>query len=237
MRRRTRLQSVARWLGAPGGERLSGSVVVLSPHLDDAVLSLGAAIAASSDAEIAIVTVLAGDPDSDLPAGEWDARAGFRTAGEAARVRRGEDELACADVGARPVWLPFADEQYPREQGDGEIWAAIEEALAGAETVLLPGFPLIHHDHAWLLALARREGLPGRKFGLYVEQPYAAAWTPRPAGEGWTPLAAALPHRIAKFRACRRYASQLPLLQRGRRVLLPLMRYEAVWGGEAVRWS
>jgi LmbE family N-acetylglucosaminyl deacetylase len=238
MRRRSRLPSVARWLGAPGGERLSGSVAVLSPHLDDAVLSLGAAIAASSGADIAIVTVLAGDPDSDLPAGKWDAGAGFETAGEAARARRREDELACSDVGARPVWLPFADGQYPRNQADDEIWAAVEEALGGAETVLLPGFPLIHDDHAWLLALARREGLPGRRVGLYVEQPYAAARAPRlPAADGWAPLAAALPHRVAKLRACRRYASQLPLLQRGRPVLLPLTRYEAARGGEAVRWS
>ena len=237
MKRRTRLNSVARWLGAPGSERLSGSVAVLSPHLDDAVLSLGAAIAASSGSDIAIVTVLAGDPDSDLPAGEWDAGAGFETAGEAARARRREDELACSDVGARPVWLSFADEQYPRDQGDGEIWAAVQEALGSAETVLLPGFPLMHQDHAWLLALAQREGLPGRRVGHYVEQPYAAAWAPGPPGGGWEPLAAALSHRLTKLRACRRYASQLPLLQRHGRILFPMLRYEAARGGEAVRWS
>jgi LmbE family N-acetylglucosaminyl deacetylase len=236
MKRRTRLNSVARWLGAPGGERLSGAVAVLSPHLDDAVLSLGAAIAASSDAEIAIVTVLAGDPDSNLPAGEWDADAGFRTAGEAARARRREDELACSDVGARPVWLPFADEQYPRDQGDGEIWAAVREAVGAAETVLLPGYPLMHQDHAWLLALAQREGLPGRRVGLYIEQPYAA-WALRAPGDGWAPLAAAFPHRLTKARACRRYASQLPLLQRHGRILFPMLRDEAARGGEAVRWS
>jgi LmbE family N-acetylglucosaminyl deacetylase len=237
MRRRTRLASVARWLGAPGGERLSGSVAVLSPHLDDAVLSLGAAIAASSGSEIAIVTVLAGDPESDLPAGPWDAEAGFETAAEAALARRREDELACSDVGARPVWLPFPDEQYPRSEADGEIWAAVQEALGAAETVLLPGFPLMHEDHAWLLALARREGLEGRRVGLYVEQPYAGAWAPDPPGDGWTPLAAALSHRLTKLRACRRYVSQLPLLQRHGRILFPILRYEAARGGEEVRWS
>jgi LmbE family N-acetylglucosaminyl deacetylase len=231
-----RLSSVARWLGAPGGERLSGSVAVLSPHLDDAVLSLGAAIAASPS-EIAIVTVLAGDPNSELPAGEWDADAGFRTAGAAARARRREDELACAVVGARPVWLPFADHQYAREEPDDEIWAAVEEALGDAETVLLPGFPLQHDDHAWLLELARRKGLPGRRVGLYVEQPYAAAWAPSLPGDGWRPLAAGLLHRLAKLRACRHYVSQLPLLKRQGRILFPMVRYEAARGGEAVKWS
>ena len=100
------------WLGLRGGEPLDGDVAVLSPHLDDAILSLGAAISGARG-DVRVVTVFAGDPDSTLAAGEWDSRAGFRTVGEAARARREEDALACADVGARPVWLPFVDDQYP----------------------------------------------------------------------------------------------------------------------------
>ena len=230
-----RLASVARWLGAPGAERLSGVVAVLSPHLDDGVLSLGAAIAATR-AEVTIVTVLAGDPDSDLPAGDWDSRAGFRTAGEATRARREEDRTACDEIGAKRAWLPYFDDQYPRLAEDDEIWEGVLGAVGEAETVLVPGFPLMHPDHRWLNDLVARRGLPGRRVGHYAEEPYAAAWAPtEPDGE-WTALVAALPHRLRKLRACRRYATQLPLLESNGKVLYPMVRYEAARGGELVRW-
>jgi len=235
-KRPSRLASVARWLGAPGSERLSGAVAVLSPHLDDGVFSLGASIAAASDASVVMLTVLAGDPESELPAGEWDSRAGFRRAGQATRARRQEDARACEEVGARPEWLPYPDHQYPRPDDDG-IWEDIERALGQAETVLVPAFPLMHEDHRWLLGLVEGHGLPGRRVGHYVEQPYAAAWESRRPGEEWAPLAAALPHRMRKLRACRRYVTQLPLLERqSSPVLLRMLRYEAARGGELVRW-
>jgi LmbE family N-acetylglucosaminyl deacetylase len=228
-----RLASVARWLGAPGAERLSGAVAVLSPHLDDGVLSLGAAIAATR-ADVTIVTVLAGDPDSELAAGHWDSRAGFRTAGEATRARRAEDVRACDEVGAKRAWLPYFDEQYPRLGEDDEIWKGVLAALGDAETVLVPGFPLMHPDHRWLHDLVATRDLPDRRLGHYVEEPYAAAWaTGDPDGE-WKPVAASLPHRVRKLRACRRYATQMPLLGP---VVLPMVRYEAARGGELVRWA
>jgi len=182
------------------------------------------------------VTVLAGEPDSLRPAGEWDGAAGFRTAGEAVRARRVEDERACGDLGARPVWLPFNDHQYPRGGDDDEVWDALETALRDAATVLVPGFPLMHPDHVWLAALVRERGLPGRRVGHYVEQPYAAAWTPGPT-EDWEPAGAGALHRLTKLRACRRYASQLPLIAPEARSLLRVARYEAARGGEAVRWA
>ena len=65
---------VGRWLGV-GGRRaaLAGEVVVISPHLDDGPLSLGAALswAARAGANVTVLTVLADDPESDLPAGEY----------------------------------------------------------------------------------------------------------------------------------------------------------------------
>jgi LmbE family N-acetylglucosaminyl deacetylase len=231
-----RLRATLTWLGLRGGERLDGRVAVLSPHLDDAILSLGAAIA-HTRAEVTVVTVFAGDPDSTVPAGEWDSRAGFRTEGDAARARRREDELACRDVGARPVWLPFGDHQYPPNDDDDAVAAAVESAVASADTVLVPAFPLLHDDHARLLALVERNGLCGRRLGRYVEQPYAAVWSDRSAADGWLPLAAGLPDRLTKLRACRRYATQLPLLSLSGPVLRPLFRYEAARGGESVKWS
>ena len=150
-------------------------IVVLSPHLDDAALSLGAAIAAwtRAGAEVRVLTVLAGRAGAGAPAGPWDSASGFGTEGEAATARRHEDRAACAILGARPIWLDYADSQYDRGADDEEIWAAVLAAAEGATVVLAPGFPLLHPDHEWLglLAVARRE--PAWRLGVYVEQPYA----------------------------------------------------------------
>lgn len=152
-------------------------MAVLSPHLDDAVLSLGGTLArwAHDGATVRLVTVLANDPDSVAPAGPWDTACGFTTSGGATRARRIEDARACAVLGVEPAWLPFGDEQYGRGADDGAIWAGVRAATDGARTVLLPGFPLTNPDHEWLtrLALDRADG--SARLGLYREQPYAVS--------------------------------------------------------------
>ena len=235
---------VVRWAGLLGRRtELGRRVVVVSPHLDDGVLSLGAAIsfAARRRGEVTVLTVLAGDPGSTAPAGPWDRRAGFATAGEAARVRRLEDAAACELVGARPVWLPFSDEQYERGGDDAEIRVAVVEA-AGDAQVLVPGFPLLHPDHAWLRRLLE-DSFPVERVFLYTEQPYAAALTERPGVDGvqdreglppppaWRFLRAGLGDKVRKLRACRSYRSQLPLLGDG--TVSSICRYELRVGGES----
>jgi LmbE family N-acetylglucosaminyl deacetylase len=156
--------------------RLNGRVAVLSPHLDDGVLSLGAAIAEASSggAEVRIVTVFAYDPQANGSAGAWDAACGFHSAAEAAQARRAEDAESCARVGAEPVWLPFADEEYGEPVGDDELWAAIEPRLTGADAVLVPGFPLAVGDHQRVSRLVLERLPHSMTVGLYVEQPYAS---------------------------------------------------------------
>src|SRR5262249_1712424 len=129
-----------------------GRVVVVSPHLDDAILSLGATLArVSCDARsLDVVTVFCGDPTSTAPAGSWDSLAGFTPQGAASRQRRDEDRRACELVGATPRWLPFPDGQYPR-LGRDDLGEVVSAACAGADTLLLPGFPLVHADHAELV--------------------------------------------------------------------------------------
>ena len=210
---------------------LGGRVVVISPHLDDAVLSLGAGIswAARHEADVTVLTVLAGDPASTEPAGAWDRRAGFASAGEAARVRRLEDERACELLRAQPVWLPFSDHQYGRGGTDDEIRAAVLEAVAGAH-VLLPGFPLAHDDHAWLHRLLDG-AFPADRVELYAEQPYAA-WSEESRPAGWRPVRAGPIDWQRKLRACRAYRSQLSLLGGG--VLAAILRHELRAGGESL---
>jgi LmbE family N-acetylglucosaminyl deacetylase len=198
--------------GPPGGE-----IVVLSPHLDDAVLSLGASVRAWSraGARVRVVTVLAGRPRSTAAAGPWDAASGFATEGEATRARREEDRSACAIVGAEPSWMDHADQQYERGGTDDEIWTAIHDRIGAAPTVLAPGFPLLHRDHAWLgvLALMRRDR--SWRFGLYVEQPYAIG-SGRPRDHDgrlgfeppFEPVPASTSDRRRKRRALLAYRSQ-----------------------------
>ena len=211
-------------------------IVVLSPHLDDAVFSLGAAIAGATarGAVVTVLTVLAGDPESAAPAGPWDAAAGFHTAGEAARTRRLEDTRACGEIGAQPVWLGYADEQYERGGSDEEILARVLRETCAGDAVLVPGFPLGHADHRWLAELVRAH-LEPRLVAEYVEQPYAALWTPGPADErAWHAIASSPADHAAKVRACRAYATQLPLFEA--EIVSAIASYEAEHGGETIAW-
>ncbi|HEY7604980.1 MAG TPA: PIG-L family deacetylase [Gaiellaceae bacterium] len=237
------LRGAASWLGAGGGATsLERDVVVVSPHLDDAIFSLGAAIAhaARRGAHVTVLTVLAGDPESDHPVGEWDVRAGFATAGQAARARRGEDRRACNLVGARPIWLPYSDYQYDRGGDDASIRADVVAAV-GYSQVLLPGFPLMHDDHAWLFGLLQ-DAFDEARVGVYVEQPYVLRGIPEPNGADsarpqrrWLRPAAGAVDRLRKLRACRAYSSQVPLLEE--RMISSIFRYEARTGGESVAWA
>jgi LmbE family N-acetylglucosaminyl deacetylase len=84
-------------------------VLVVSPHLDDAVLSAGEFIAGRPGA--VVVTMLAGAPDPPVTRW-WDAQCGFETSHDAMKSRRAEDENALAELNATPVHLDFLDEQY-----------------------------------------------------------------------------------------------------------------------------
>lgn len=188
-------------------------VVVVSPHLDDGVLSLGAAMHAwaGSGARVELLTVLACDPASDAPAGGWDARGGFATEGESARERRLEDLAACAVLGVAPVWLAYGSVDYDRHGADAEIADAVLAAFDGADLVLLPGFPLSHPDHRWLVdTLAARDAFAGLRHAFYAEQPYTTRSGERPPG--FLALPPDARSRLAKWRAIRGYRSQLPLL-------------------------
>jgi LmbE family N-acetylglucosaminyl deacetylase len=187
----------------------ASSIVVVSPHSDDGVLSLGAAMAqwARVGARVELLTVLALDPSSTTPTSGWDRRAGFATEGEAARARRAEDTEACTHLDVTPSWRPYGSVDLDRHGDDDEIWAAVVDVLAAAEVVLVPGSPLTHPDHAWLHALVSSR-LPAAKVARYAEQPY----TLRAGDEPYTRVAAGARDRLAKWRAIRAYRSQLPLL-------------------------
>ena len=80
--------------------------------------------------------------------------------------------------GARraPVWLPFGSVDYERHGDDGDVHGRGRPSVDAADLVLLPGFPLSHPDHRWLV-----EGLVGTlEAGRALRR--AAVYTPSGRG-------------------------------------------------------
>lgn len=213
--------------------------LVVSPHCDDAVLSLGATIAehVRSGGEVNVVTVLAGDPASKAAAGTWDLCAGFRSEGDATRQRRVEDRAACRAIGATPIHLAGSDHQYRSGNHiDGASLTVLQTLGAHHDVIFIPGHPLMHPDHRWVSDLVRRELGSHRDLRLYGEEPYIF-WTGRPpvpdgdaavdAGVTWHRSPNSTPDRVRKLLAVTRYRSQLDLLGRARQpdATLPRLRF------------
>lgn len=231
-------------------EHPGNRIVVVSPHLDDAVLSLGSTVAhaVQAGAKVEILTVFSDSPVSQAEAGPWDSQCGFATEGEAAAARREEDQRACAVLGAEPHWLDFGDECYEPRGSDDDIYSAVTSVIRGADAVLIPGFPLVHCDHARLSSLLLHRGLDCPRVALYGEQPYMFTQGKAPTDTEFSPmptLGAALSwryvrtrraHRRTKYRAARSYRSQLYHLGLARLGLHRMLWREAVQGGEPIVW-
>lgn len=185
------------------------AIVVLSPHSDDGILSLGASMArwARRGSHVVLLTVFALDPGSRAATEGWDRRAGFATEGEAARARREEDRRAAEIVGATPRWLPFGSVDFERHGSEEDVLAGVLEATREADLVLVPGSPLSHPDHVLLHRLVTAH-VPRDRLARYAEQPYTLREGSRP----FEPASYGPRDRVRKWRAVRAYRSQLPLL-------------------------
>jgi|ERR1700733_6976560 LmbE family N-acetylglucosaminyl deacetylase len=253
----TKIVGLGRYTGSvdlsdPARNQLNGRVIVISPHLDDAIMSLGSTIADAVEggARVEVLTVFTDVASSDAPASHWDRQCGFLTEGQAASARREEDRQACSIVGAEPCWLNFGSECYERRGSEEDIWSAVTSVIRGAETVLIPGFPLAHADHADLSKLLLRKGVNGQRVGLYVEQPYAFEMKKSPGNSAvapalkpivtgsltWTHIRAPRTYRRAKAQAVRSYRSQLFHLGLRNLGLQRMLWREALQGGEAIAW-
>ena len=124
----------------------------------------------------------------------------------------------------------------------------MSSATRGADTVLMPGFPRTHGDHARLTELLLRKGLNCHRVGLYAEQPYLFTEGKTPVGSAlspslvpvigatstWTRMPAHRVHRRTKFKAVRSYRSQLRHLGLGNIGLHRMLWREAAQGREAI---
>jgi LmbE family N-acetylglucosaminyl deacetylase len=125
-------------------------IVIVSPHLDDAVLGCSYLMARHPGATV--VTVFAGRPEEyPDPMERWDALCGFVPGDEVHVARRAEDETALRVLDAEPVWLDFVEHSYLER----ERWVrppAIVDGLAGAverldPTAVFAPFGLANPDH------------------------------------------------------------------------------------------
>ena len=204
---------------------LAGTVVVISPHFDDAVFSCGEWLAARPGSTV--LTVYSGVPSSSTPLPDWDRRCGFNRADQAVLARHEENRAAMAVLGARGLGLGLLDDQYGHPPADaGRITGALAAALTTLrpEVVLAP-LGLFHQDHlrasdaalmVWRLFrdvmnstwLAYEEALYRGKPGL-VQQRLAEL---RAQDIRVTPLAGPQYRGDRKTRAVAAYASQLEAL-------------------------
>jgi LmbE family N-acetylglucosaminyl deacetylase len=146
--------------------------VILSPHLDDAVLSCWRVL--SQPGEVIVINVFAGVPTSTGAPAWWDRVTGARDSAERVRDRVDEDRTALALAGRTPVNLDFLDEQYrDAEQSLAPVIAEIEGRLMPGAHVFAPAAFGRHADHALVRAAALRLRSKGFAVSLYADLPHA----------------------------------------------------------------
>lgn len=220
------------------------NVLVISPHLDDAVLCAGGRIAqhAADGHSVTVLTVFAGRvPPTHLTEVarkfHWDCGLGD----DAVTTRRREDLAAMAWLGAQCSWLGFADGIYRLPAGDsvsdrllfGERLAEpplleagrreISTHLSGVGEILIPLSVGGHVDHIMarrMTELACSAAAVTRvsyyEESLYETQLGAAAWAKvRTAGLHRHQWSLPLGILHRKLRAAEAYESQLRMLGAG----------------------
>jgi LmbE family N-acetylglucosaminyl deacetylase len=146
-------------------------LVIVSPHLDDAVLGCSYLLAAHPGATV--VTVFAGRPaEYPQPMQHWDTLCGFVEGDEVHEARRAEDRAALALFDARPVWLDFVEHSY-LERPEWVRPAAIVDDLEATlvrlrPTAVFAPFGLGNPDHdsthdACMLVRDRMSSSPDRE--------------------------------------------------------------------------
>lgn len=124
-------------------------VLLISPHLDDAVLSAGQFMAGRRG-DCDVLTVFSGIPMEEGVFTIYDKKCGFNNSKDAMVIRRMEEENALALLNATPSFLNRMDEQY-----SGGDYKGLEAQLAriikkGNYEFVLSPLGLRHPDHVKL---------------------------------------------------------------------------------------
>ncbi len=152
-----------------------GRLLVISPHLDDAVFSCEALLKFARD--VHVLTIFGGDAPLDAPISDWDLQCGFSAGSNVMQARRTEDARAFAEVGAIPMWGEELQEGYRVEPADQDRLSSliIDTIDSVAPTHVLFPLGLSHHDHLMVAAacgVAVRARQLSNSF-VYADRPYA----------------------------------------------------------------
>jgi LmbE family N-acetylglucosaminyl deacetylase len=143
---------------------------VLSPHLDDAILSCWSVL--SREPGTAVINVFASAPDGEVPLTSWDRLTGARDPHGRMLERIREDADALGRVGAHPVNLHFVINDYRRREQDVKpLVSEISRHLNGP-TIYAPAGIGRHPDHFAVRAAAVWLATHGFAVRLYGELPY-----------------------------------------------------------------
>lgn len=126
--------------------------LLLSAHLDDAVLSAGQFLANQPGCDV--LTVFAGIPRID-GATPYDAKCGFRSSKAAMKARRLEDRDALARLKCEPIYWDFLDGQYISDAQfhSADHLTSLKDAIievAFAYDLIIGPLGLVHADHLLL---------------------------------------------------------------------------------------
>lgn len=164
--------------------------IILSPHFDDAVLSLGGLVAQEGSNTL-VATFFAGAPPTPLVR-RWDTMCGFADSGEAIRARTEENKKSLNGFGVTDDRIRnyvHLDVEYRFNRDDKkvpepelvdairkEIESLLREFASDSLKIFIPGFA-VHTDHALMkdAALAVARTLPQKstcQFFFYQDIPY-----------------------------------------------------------------
>ena len=149
-------------------------VVVISTHLDDAVLSCAQTLLAFDRPIVA--TVFTDAPPVERHDGWNHATTGTAFAPDSQRVRRDEDAAALELVGAEACWLGEHEAEYRPDGQDVDALAATLRRFLDdrAATEVWAPLGIRHVDHIAVAdAALRLVGLDGRAWRVYLDVPYA----------------------------------------------------------------
>jgi LmbE family N-acetylglucosaminyl deacetylase len=169
-----------------GGNHLD---IIISPHFDDAVLSLGGSMAAFPGSPI-MVTVFAGMPNPDQKDAYWDKMSGFSDSNEAIAARTKENVNASAIYNAKTINLKYQDSQYRSGKDDNieqsvvrDIENIIKENNKPGVSINIYGpaifdLSIEHPDHliaheALMGANKDFSNMKNLRFFMYEDYPYA----------------------------------------------------------------
>lgn len=127
---------------------------IISPHLDDAVLSCGQLMGGWPN--MTVITVCAGIPEAGFVS-QYDEDSGFDSSRWAMVTRRAEDTRAVHRLGGQCFWLDQMDGAYPdhvtQEAAAAAIWTALKR-----DRIDVAFFPAgISHPVHQIVAAACRE--------------------------------------------------------------------------------